>query len=200
MEQRHEIVDLKLMDRIDSHEVIAAGRRTSRSGLRSLLPTSRRTVSLSPAGDDSRGAHNVEYARHEAEQKEYNEPPRRDAEQAIYEPAKTGPNQHATNEFAGEPKAPGVAGCSRCPIHTGVVGRLLRIFARKTFTETLESRGESGLIGSCLSAVAILARAVAHRLDTRGMAVNADRPPAEATRTILIGFRQVKKRSPFLMH
>ena len=32
------------------------------------------------------------------------------------------------------------------------------------------------------------------------MAANADRPPAEATRTILIGFRQVKKRSPFLMH
>jgi hypothetical protein len=32
------------------------------------------------------------------------------------------------------------------------------------------------------------------------MAANADRPSAEAARTILIGFRQVKKRSPFLMH
>ena len=155
---------------------------------------------MGSAGDDSCGAHHVEYARNEAEQKEYNEPPRRDAEQAIYEPAKTGPNQHAANEFAGEPEAPGVAGCSRRPIHTGVVGRRLRTFACKTFAETLESRGESGLIGSCLPALAILARAVAHRFDTRGMAANADRPSAEAARTILIGFRQVKKRSPFLMH
>jgi len=155
---------------------------------------------LSPAGDDSRGAHNVEYARHEAEQKEYNEPPRRDAEQAIYEPAKTSPDQHAANEFAGEPEAPGVAGCSRRPIRTGVVGRRLRTFTCKTFAETLESRGESRLIGLCLPAPVILARAVAHRFDTHEMAANAERPPAEAARTILIGFRQVKKRSPFLMH
>jgi hypothetical protein len=32
------------------------------------------------------------------------------------------------------------------------------------------------------------------------MAANAAGPPAEAARTILIGFPQVKKRSPFLMH
>jgi hypothetical protein len=70
----------------------------------------------------------------------------------------------------------------------------------KTLAETLESRGESRLIGLCLTTLAILARAVAHRFDTRGMAANMEQPPAEAARTILIGFHQVKKRSPFLMH
>src|SRR5579864_8939706 len=109
--------------------------------LTSPLPTSRRIVSLGAAGEDSRGTHHVEHARHEAEQKEYYEPPRRDTEQAIDEPAKAGPDQHAANEFAGEPEAPGVARCSRRPIHTGVVGRRLRTFACETFAETLESRG-----------------------------------------------------------
>src|SRR3984957_821965 len=168
--------------------------------LRSLLPTCRRTVSLGSAGHHSRGAHHVEHARREAEQEKYNEPPRRDTEQTIDEPAKTSPNQHAADQFAGEAEAPGVAGCSRRPIHTGVVGRLVHALARETFAETLESRGESGLIGSCPPTLAIPACAVAHRFDTRGMAANAAGHPAETARTILIGFRRVKKRSPFLMH
>ena len=84
----------------------------------------RRPITQRGAGNDSRGAHHVEHARGKAEQEKYNEPPGRDAEQTIDEPAKAGPDQHAANEFAGEPEAPGVARCSRRPIHTRVVGRL----------------------------------------------------------------------------
>jgi hypothetical protein len=64
----------------------------------------------------------------------------------------------------------------------------------ETFAEPLESRGESGLIGILVAAVAILARVVAHAFDTRGFAAIAARRPPEAGRTILTGFCQVKKR------
>ena len=50
----------------------------------------------------------------------------------------------------------------------------------KTFAETLESRGESGLIGVRLVMIAVLARAVAHRFDTRGFAAIATGPPPES--------------------
>jgi hypothetical protein len=43
--------------------------------------------------------------------------------------------------------------------------------------------------------VAIVARAVAHASDTRGLAAITARPPLEAGRTILTGFRRVKKRT-----
>ena len=50
--------------------------------------------------DNSGGAHHVEHTRDEAEQKKYNEPPGRNTEQAVDEPAEAGTDQHARNEFA----------------------------------------------------------------------------------------------------
>ena len=75
------------------------------------------------AGNDSGGAHHVEHARDEAEQQKYNEPPGRDTEQPVDEPANAGTDQHASNEFAREPEAPGVARCSRGPISTRTIRR-----------------------------------------------------------------------------
>jgi hypothetical protein len=46
--------------------------------------------------------------------------------------------------------------------------------------------------------VAIPARAVAHLFDTRGLPAIETGPPPEAARTLLIGFRQVKKPSSLL--
>src|SRR5487761_81222 len=119
------------------------------------------------AGHDSRGAHHVEHARGKAEQQKYNQPPRRDAEPAVDEPAEAGADRHACNEFAREPEALGVAGCSRRPIFASVVGCLFGALARQTLAEPLESRGESSFAGLLLVVLAVIAR-VAHASDTRG--------------------------------
>src|ERR1700741_2936521 len=90
----------------------------------------RRPVSHRGAGNDSGGAHHIEHTRDEAEQKKYNEPPGRDTEQPVDQPADAGTDQHASNEFAREPEAPGVARCSRGPISTRIAGRRPRAPAR----------------------------------------------------------------------
>src|SRR5262249_42088652 len=105
---------------------------TRRTSLLVLLPTllrarrkvaRRRPITDRRAGNDRRGAHHIEHARDEAEQKKDNEPPGRDTEQPVDQPADAGTDQHASNEFAREPKAPGVARCSRRPISTSIFGR-----------------------------------------------------------------------------
>src|ERR1700730_191479 len=95
----------------------------------SLFPAFRRVAARRRAGSDSRGTHHIEHARDEAEQKKYNEPPRRDTEQPVDKPAEAGTDQHASNEFAREPKALGVARCSRRPISTRTFGRRSRTLA-----------------------------------------------------------------------
>src|SRR5271170_1287165 len=137
----------------------------------SLFPASRRAVAGRRAGNDSGGAHHVEHARDEAEQEKYDKPPRRDTEHPVDQPAEAGADQHASNEFAREPEAPGVARCSRGPISTRTIRRrrpCTPACLTKTFAETLESRREGGLIGVRLVTIAVLARAVAHLFDTRG--------------------------------
>src|ERR1700756_209589 len=89
----------------------------------------RRPITQRGAGNDSGGAHHIKHARDEAEQKKYNEPPGRDTEQPAEEPADAGTDQHASNEFAREPEAPGVARCSRRPISTRTFGRRSRTLA-----------------------------------------------------------------------
>src|SRR5215831_8579277 len=89
----------------------------------------RRPITQCGAGNDSRGAHHIEHARDEAEQKKHNEPPGRDTEQPVDQPADAGTDQHASNEFAREPEAPGVARCSRRPISTRTFGRRARTLA-----------------------------------------------------------------------
>src|ERR1700728_220843 len=89
----------------------------------SLFPACWRVVTRRGAGNDSRRAHHVEHARDEAEQKKYNDPPGRDTEQPVDQPAEAGTDQHASNEFAREPEAPGVARCSRRPISPRSFGR-----------------------------------------------------------------------------
>src|SRR5580693_4178046 len=133
---------------------------------------------------DARGTHHIEHAGGKAEQQENNEPPRRNTETAIDEPAEAGTDQNAGNEFAREPKAASVARCGRRAIFRSVIRWVLCTLKCKTFAEPLQPRGESGLIGVRLAAV--LAR-VAHGLDTRGFAAIARRPPPEAGRTILRG-------------
>src|SRR5579872_5392924 len=105
----------------------------------SLFSAVRSVVVQPGAGDDSRGAHHVEHARDEAEQNKNNEPPWRDAEQPVDQPADAAADQHASNEFAREPEAPGVARCSRRPISTRTFGRRLGAFVclAKASTETL---------------------------------------------------------------
>src|SRR5690348_979849 len=139
------------------------------------------------ARHDPRGAHHIEHACGKAEQNKGDEPPGRNAEPAVDEPANAATDQHACNEFAREPEASGVAGCSRRPILTGTIGRPARLIAGKPFAEPLKSRGERGLIGMRVAAVAILARVVAHALDTRGSAALRHARPLEAARTILTG-------------
>src|ERR1700733_712676 len=120
------------------------------------------------ARDEPRGTHYVEHARGKAEQEEYHEPPGRDAEPAVDEPAETGTDHNACDKFAGEPEASGVTGCSRRPIRTRSTGSPAgTACVAETFVEPLESRGESGFVGWLLVPIAIFAR-VAHALDTRG--------------------------------
>jgi hypothetical protein len=65
------------------------------------------SVRISPAAVIQRGArhetggtHHIEYARREAEKEKYRQPPRRDSQQAIEQPANAGTDQDACNEFA----------------------------------------------------------------------------------------------------
>src|ERR1700742_407366 len=83
--------------------------------------TSRLFITL-VARNDTRGAHHVEHAGGEAEQQKYNEPPRREPEPAVDQPAEAGADQHACNKFVRKPEAPRVTGCSRLPIHLSTVG------------------------------------------------------------------------------
>jgi hypothetical protein len=186
---RQEILNLELFDRIDLHRLDL---RTSYGLSAVSIPC--RAVIESVVRYDSRRTHHVEDAGSKAEQKKYYQPPRRNPEQPVDQPAETGADQHACNKFTREPEASRVAGCSRRPIFTRAIGRPARLIARKPFAEPLEPRGESGLIGVRLAVVAILARAVTHP-DTRGFAAITARPPLEAGRTILTGFRRVKKRT-----
>src|SRR5580693_456167 len=87
-----------------------------------LVPVFPGAVIKRGARDEPRRAHNTEHARGKAEQEEYYEPPGRDTEPAIDQPAEAGADQNACNEFAGEPEASGVAGCSRRPIRTRTIG------------------------------------------------------------------------------
>src|SRR5208282_5709029 len=155
------------MDRIDVHGSIpspAAWRR----GAGLIVPVSPGAVIKRGARSEPRGAHYIEHARGKAEQEEYHEPPGRDAEPAVNEPAETGTDHDACNKFAGEPKASGVAGCSRCPIRPRTIGRLAASGTAKTFVQPLESRGESGLVGLLLAPVPVFAR-IAHAFGTRGL-------------------------------
>src|SRR5579863_71907 len=133
-------------------------------------PVFRAGVVKRGARNEPRGAHHIEHARGKAEQEEYNQPPGRDAEPAVDEPADAGADHNARNEFAREPEAPGVAGCSRRPIRTRTVRRRPRTVACMTepFVEPLEPRGESGFVGLSLVVLAVIAR-VAHASDTRGL-------------------------------
>ena len=103
-----QILDLELMDRIDLHGPIAVA--LAACAARPYLSGPCRLPFIERgAGDNSRGAHHIEHARGKAEQEKYDEPPGRDAEPAVDQPAEAGTDQHACNEFAGEPKALGVA-------------------------------------------------------------------------------------------
>lgn len=65
------------------------------------------------------------------------------------------------------------------------------------FAETLEPRGESGLVSGRVAVITLVARAVSHAFDTRTSS-NRGIPLLKAARTILRGFIQVKNRSPSL--
>jgi hypothetical protein len=96
------------MDRVDLHGLIDFQRLQQRcAGL--PVPTVPGAFVKRGARDEPRGTHDVEHARGKAEQEKNDEPPGRDAEPAIDEPANAGPDHDACNEFAGEPKALGVA-------------------------------------------------------------------------------------------
>jgi hypothetical protein len=65
--------------------------------------------------------------------------------------------------------------------------------------ETLEPRGESGIVGQPRPMFPVLARVVAHALDTRKTQGNTGFPRyPEAARTILTGSGSVKNRAPWL--
>src|SRR6516225_1492884 len=169
IEERPEIFDFELMDRIDLH---GPNRRLRLAACAAGLPVRALPGAVTDRGgrDEARGAHDIKHARGEAEQDEYNQPPGRDAEQAIDQPTNTGTDHDACNEFAGETKSLSVARCSRCPLRARTfrmtAGRIARL--AESFMEPLESRGESGLVGLLLTPVAVFAR-VAHALDTRGL-------------------------------
>ena len=179
--------DLELMDRIDLHGAFGVECVCSFGGSAGLIfPVFRAGVVKRGARNEPRGAHHIEHARGKAEQEEYNEPPGRDAEPAIDEPADAGTDHDARNEFAREPEALGVAGCSRRPIRTRTIGRRARLIAcvTETFVEPLESRGESSFAGLLLVVLAVIAR-VAHASDTRGSQRSRHARSLKAARTIL---------------
>ena len=105
------------------------------------------------ARDHSGGAHHIEHARDEAEQKKYDKPPGRDAEQPVDQPAEAGADQHACNEFAREPEAPGVARCSRGPIPTRTIRRpacTTRAWPRPSPDAGVSRRGRLHCFAACL--------------------------------------------------
>ena len=123
-DHRHQVLDLKLVDRIDLHGAFGVECVCSLGGSAGLFfPVFRAGVVKRGARNEPRGSHYIEHARGKAEQEKYNEPPGRDAEPAVDEPADAGTDHDARNEFAREPEALGVAGCSRRPIRTRTIGR-----------------------------------------------------------------------------
>src|SRR6202035_4935020 len=133
VDQGHHVVDLKLMNRIDLHDLVTVALKAPIASFLVLVLAAIQAA----ACHDARRTHHIEHAGSKAEQQKYNEPPRRYTEQAIDAPAEAGTDQHAGNEFAREPKAPGVARCSRRAIFRSVVGRVVGTLACKTFAEPL---------------------------------------------------------------
>ena len=134
--------------------------------------------------------HNIEHTRRKAEQKENRQPPRRSAEPPIDEPAETGADHNTCNEFAGEPKAPGVAGCSCRPIRFRTRRRVGTAYLAKTFVEPLKPRGESSLVGVLLVPVAVFA-CVAHGPNSRSRDIRGLQHRRHA--------RTLKPRGPYLL-
>ena len=154
--------------------------RSSKPGL-ATTPAERITL-RTPAAKPSREKHN--------------QPPRRDTEPAVDKPAEAGTDEHACNQFAREPKAPGIARCSRRPISRRIVGSLgpARWRARPSPSRwSLAERAASSVCGLSRSP---FSRVPSLMLSTLAACTAiATGPPPEAARTILSGFCQVKKRA-----
>src|SRR5512140_3916033 len=114
-----------------------------------------------PLTHDTGRAHHVEYPGGKAEQQKYDQPPRRNPQPAVEQPADDRAYNHACDQFGRHAKAAGirrsVGGLTRIRV---VFGRPAR--CGEPFAETLEPRGESGFVVRRFVALAFSPRAVSH--------------------------------------
>src|SRR5262245_25291434 len=141
-----------------------------------------------------RGTHHVEHARGEAEQQEYDQPPRRDVQPAVEQPADQGSDQHAADELGREPETAGESRSvgPRPRRRIGLLGPP-RSDAIEPFAEPSQPRRQSSLVGGARSGI-LIARAHAATRASAGNSRYFSHP--EAARTILAGYPPVKNSRP----
>jgi hypothetical protein len=159
LEHRKQLDDLELMDGVDRHGF-----------------TSKSLIVQTPFRSDARRPHYIQNSRRETEQQEHNQSPRRGAQPAVDQPAKTRSHQHARDQLGREPKPAcecrGICGLPRVGAVFGWAVRCCDPFA-----ETLEPRGELSLVVRRIVTFAFASRAVSHAFDSRGYQASCGSPP-----------------------
>src|SRR5262249_13912558 len=148
---------------------VMAGSAFLGRSIRRLRPQIANSILRSPAaetGPDAGPADHVEHARREAEQHEHDQAPGRDPERAVEEPADHRSHEHAAHKLGREPEAARHRRGIDRPGRRIRSGRAARARV-ELCAETLEPRGESGIVGRPGPFVLVFARAVAHALDAR---------------------------------
>ncbi len=103
----------------------------------------------------------IHHAGCEAEQQEYDQPPRRNSEQLVQRPADAGADQDPGYEFAGEPKPARVSRRIGGRLASARIRRFARPVLAELIAETPEPRRKSSLLGSAPLRVAV-ARVIRH--------------------------------------
>ena len=126
--------------------------------------------------DDSGRAHHVKDPGGEAEQQKHDEPPRRNSQPAVEQPADQRADDDTRDQLGRKPET------ARHRRSIGVLTRTAVVFgwsvrSCEPVAETLEPRGESSLVVRRFFTIAFAARAVSHAFDSRGFQVSRVPPP-----------------------
>jgi hypothetical protein len=126
---------------------------------RVVLLTVRPAAGIIPRSDRP---HQIHHTGREAEQQEHDQPPWRDAKQAIERPAEGGTDQDPGYEFAGEPKPARVSRRIGGRLAAARFQRFARPMLAELIAETPEPRGKGSLLGSALLRVVAVTRVICH--------------------------------------
>src|SRR5579862_6445332 len=146
----------------------------------------RSIVQMSLTHDTGR-AHHVKYPGGKAEQQENDEPPWRNPQPAVEQPADDRPHNHTCDQFGRKSKTAGIrrsaCGLTRIRACFGMPAR-----CGEPVAETLEPRGESGFVVRRFVAFALILRAVSHASTRSDLRPHSSTAALKAARTILTRF------------